>query len=161
MEFSVASIKFLQDRNKTLTSGMEHPPPLILILVKAEYLITSARNGNLEVRDIFLKAKQGYTVRKMETDKLTYCIMISEHIQFSNKKKFWYGMTAYTDPFLATVSAIMHHKMTISFLDLAVTDDSRTVVFKLCSAKVSQGFHKVLTKTCVSYVFVIIFSNFL
>jgi hypothetical protein len=88
----------------------------------------------LEVPVYFLKAKQGYTVRKMETDKWTYCIMISEHIKFSNKKKFWYGMTAYTDPFLATVSAIMHHKMTIPFLGLAVTDDRRAVVFKLCSS---------------------------
>jgi hypothetical protein len=30
----------------------------------------SARNGNLEVSVCFLKAKQGYTARKMERDKL-------------------------------------------------------------------------------------------
>jgi hypothetical protein len=33
--------------------------------------IYSARNGNVEVPIYFLKAKQGYTVRKMETDKWT------------------------------------------------------------------------------------------
>jgi hypothetical protein len=32
-------------------------------------VITGARNENLEVPVYFLKAKQGYTVRKMEKDK--------------------------------------------------------------------------------------------
>jgi hypothetical protein len=31
-----------------------------------------ARNGHLEVPVYFLKSKQGYTVRKMEKDKLIY-----------------------------------------------------------------------------------------
>jgi hypothetical protein len=35
----------------------------------AELCVESVRNGNVEVPVYFLKAKQGYTVRKMEQDK--------------------------------------------------------------------------------------------
>jgi hypothetical protein len=44
----------------------------------------SARNGNLEVPVYFLKAKQGYTVRKMDID--------GAGMKFRNKKKFRYGI---------------------------------------------------------------------
>jgi hypothetical protein len=39
------------------------------------YVTCSARNGNLEVLLYFLKAKQGYTVRKMGKDKCRYGIL--------------------------------------------------------------------------------------
>jgi hypothetical protein len=39
-------------------------------------VVTSARNGNLKVPIYFLKARQGYIVRKMEKDKgLQYILM--------------------------------------------------------------------------------------
>jgi hypothetical protein len=41
---------------------------LVLVLVRFKLSLTSARNGNLEVPVYFLKAKQGYIVRKIEKD---------------------------------------------------------------------------------------------
>jgi hypothetical protein len=54
----------------------------------------------------FLKAKQGYTVRKMKKKIYIYIrpyrpMLISSGTKFRNKKKFQYGMPAYTGPFRA------------------------------------------------------------
>jgi hypothetical protein len=52
----------------------------------------------------FLKAKQGYTVREMEKDiyvRPYSSMLISSGTKFRNKKKFQYGMPAYTGPFRA------------------------------------------------------------
>jgi hypothetical protein len=49
----------------------------------------------------FLKAKQRYTVRKMEKDKWMYYILISAGMKFKNTKKFQCGIQAYTGPFQA------------------------------------------------------------
>jgi hypothetical protein len=57
---------------------------------------TSARNGNSEVPVHKLKAKQGYTVRKMEKDKMdTVYLHICARMKFRNKKKFQYDIPAY------------------------------------------------------------------
>jgi hypothetical protein len=56
----------------------------------------SARNGNVEFPVHFLKAKQGYTVRKKAEDKWTLYILISAGMKFRNKHKFRYGIPAHT-----------------------------------------------------------------
>jgi hypothetical protein len=47
---------------------------------------SSARNGNLEVAVYFLKAKQGYTVRKVEKGKWIQYIMISAGLKLRDKR---------------------------------------------------------------------------
>jgi hypothetical protein len=62
----------------------------------------SARNGNLEVPVYVIKAKQGYTVRKMEENINGYSFILrSAGMKFRKKMKFRYGMPAYTGPFQA------------------------------------------------------------
>jgi hypothetical protein len=66
----------------------------------ASMLLTSGRNGHLEVPAFFLKLKQGYTERKMEKvyiDKCRYEIQ---------EKKFRYGIPAFTGPFRAIIETI-------------------------------------------------------
>jgi hypothetical protein len=58
----------------------------------------------------FLKAKQGYTVRKMEKDKWVLYILISAGMKFRNKKKFQYDITACTGPFLALMLGKVNNK---------------------------------------------------
>jgi hypothetical protein len=48
-----------------------------------------------EVPVYFLKMKQGYTVRIMETDKWIRYILISAGMKFRNRKKFRYGTPAH------------------------------------------------------------------
>jgi hypothetical protein len=60
--------------------------------------ITSARNVNSELPVYYLKAKQGYTVRKTEKDK--WICYISAGMKFRNKT-FRYSIPAYTCPFRA------------------------------------------------------------
>jgi hypothetical protein len=56
----------------------------------------SAENVNLEVLVYFLKAKQGYSVRGIERDKWIDYILVSAGMKFRKKKKFRYGIPAYT-----------------------------------------------------------------
>jgi hypothetical protein len=63
--------------------------------------IVSARSGNLEVL-VYLKARQGYTIRKMDIVYIDKC-----WYEIQEKKKFWYGIPAYTDPF----QALYHHTL--------------------------------------------------
>jgi hypothetical protein len=62
------------------------------------YLGPSALNGNIKVQAYFLKAKQGYVVRKVEKYKwiYSYYIFISTGMKFRNKKKFRYATPLYT-----------------------------------------------------------------
>jgi hypothetical protein len=48
-----------------------------------------------------LKAKQGYTVRKIEKYEWIWCLLVSAGMKFSNRKNFRYGIPAYTGPFRA------------------------------------------------------------
>jgi hypothetical protein len=65
---------------------------------------TSARNGNVEVPVYFLKAKQGYTVRKLKKKgKWIWYIMISAGMKFRNKNKSQYGIPTCTGPFRAPI----------------------------------------------------------
>jgi hypothetical protein len=57
----------------------------------------------MEVPVKFLKAEQGYTVRKTEQDKSMWYILISAGKKFGNKNKFCYGIPAYTGPFRAMI----------------------------------------------------------
>jgi hypothetical protein len=50
--------------------------------------ISSTQNGNLEVPVFFLKAKQGYNIRKIGKYKWIQYILISAGMKFRNKKKF-------------------------------------------------------------------------
>jgi hypothetical protein len=65
----------------------------------------SAWNGNLEVSVYFLRVKRGYAFKIEEAKWIEY-MLISAAMKFSNKRKFWYGIPAYTDPFLALVLLI-------------------------------------------------------
>jgi hypothetical protein len=62
---------------------------------------TSARNGVSEVPLCFLKAKQGYTVRKMEADKWIWYTLVSTGMNFRSKNKFRYGIPVFAAPFPA------------------------------------------------------------
>jgi hypothetical protein len=62
------------------------------------------QQGNLVASMYFFKAKQKYTIRKMKKDKWLWCILKSAGMKFRNKKKFGYGIPAYTGPFQALIA---------------------------------------------------------
>jgi hypothetical protein len=63
-------------------------------------------NINSDMPVCFVKAKQEYTVRKMGKDKRIQSILISTGMKFSNRKKFRFGIPAYTGPFPALMEKV-------------------------------------------------------
>jgi hypothetical protein len=60
---------------------------LLVEISFGSYLGPSALNGNIKVQAHFLKAKQGYDVRKVEKDKWIYYIFISTGHEIQEQKE--------------------------------------------------------------------------